>query len=277
MGLNVLVVGLGEVGLPTALYCQKMGLSTLGLDIDEVRVAEAKLVGLEATSSWDDVHAVDVYLICVTTKTTNGRPDIDAVFSVCQSISETRSGKTPIIVSIESTVPPFTSQYVWDAFFEEATDVFVAHVPQRYWKDDPRERGVRRLRLLSAVTEEAVANVARFYSNHLHIPFIQVPSEVAELAKVTENAYRYTQIAFAEELSMLCQELNIDFGKVREAIMTASHTHTLPEAREGIGGSCLPMAAEWLSHISWTQSKKTDAIINAAIDIDAAYRRWLAE
>ena len=91
------------------------------------------------------------------------------------------------------------------------------------------------------------------------------------MSKVAENAYRYLQIAFAEELKMTCGDLGLDFEKVREACNTKWNIEML-EARDGINGHCLPKDIRYLASVG-----PHNLLTQSAITVDKAYRKWLAE
>ena len=94
-----------------------------------------------------------------------------------------------------------------------------------------------------------------------------IPSiEIAELCKVAENSYRFVEIAFAEEIKMICEELGVNFESAREAINTKWNIKLL-EAPNGIGGHCLPKDIRYLRSIS-----KQNTIIKAAISVDQQYK-----
>jgi UDP-N-acetyl-D-mannosaminuronate dehydrogenase len=90
------------------------------------------------------------------------------------------------------------------------------------------------------------------------------------MCKIVENAYRYVQIAFAEELRMMCEELGLDFNEVRRACNTKWNIEIL-EAREGILGHCLPKDIRYL--ISLTTY---NTLLRSAIEVDKEYRNWLS-
>ena len=94
--------------------------------------------------------------------------------------------------------------------------------------------------------------------------------EIAEITKVVENAHRYLQIAFAEDLYLYCQANNINFGELREALNTKWNVNIL-EPRDGIGGHCLPKDTRM-----FLQSTKSirSKIIQAAMEVDEDYRRY---
>ncbi|HYZ94945.1 MAG TPA: hypothetical protein VE566_04235, partial [Nitrososphaeraceae archaeon] len=103
----------------------------------------------------------------------------------------------------------------------------------------------------------------------LGIPMHPVPDiEIAELTKIIENAYRYLQIAFAEDLYLYCQANNINFAELRDSLNTKWNVNIL-EPREGIGGHCLPKDTKMFLNSSKSIKSK---IIGAALDVDDEYR-----
>jgi UDP-N-acetyl-D-mannosaminuronic acid dehydrogenase len=97
--------------------------------------------------------------------------------------------------------------------------------------------------------------------------------EIAETTKVVENAHRYLQIAFAEELYLCCQANNIKFPELRDALNTKWNVEIL-EPREGIGGHCLPKDTKMFLQ---STSRRKSSIIEAAMEIDEDYKRYRAK
>jgi UDP-N-acetyl-D-mannosaminuronate dehydrogenase len=93
--------------------------------------------------------------------------------------------------------------------------------------------------------------------------------EIAEMCKITENSHRYLQIAFAEDLKMMCSRINMNFDELREAMNTKWNVD-LPEARDGIGRHCLP------KDIRYVTSLTPSILLNAAMEVDKQYREWLS-
>jgi len=94
--------------------------------------------------------------------------------------------------------------------------------------------------------------------------------EISELTKIAENAHRYLQIAFAEDLYLYCQANNINFPELRDALNTKWNVHIL-EPREGIGGHCLPKDTKMFLQSSQSLKSK---ILTAAMEVDQDYRRY---
>jgi hypothetical protein len=105
----------------------------------------------------------------------------------------------------------------------------------------------------------------------LGIPMHPVPDiEIAELTKIIENAHRYLQIAFSEDLYLYCQANNINFAELRDSLNTKWNVNIL-EPREGIGGHCLPKDTKMFLNSSKSIKSK---ILEAAIQIDGDYKKY---
>lgn len=130
--------------------------------------------------------------------------------------------------------------------------------------------------ITSGACNDQVANLSDDYHilKNLSIPLHPVSEiEIAELAKIVENSYRYVQIAFAEDLNMYCHKNNVNFNELRNAVNTKWNV-SLPEARNGIGGHCLPKGAKmFVQEDNTTKSK----IVTAAMEVDADFRRYKEE
>jgi UDP-N-acetyl-D-mannosaminuronate dehydrogenase len=113
--------------------------------------------------------------------------------------------------------------------------------------------------------------VTRRRKRSLGIPMHPVSKiEIAEMTKIIENAHRYLQIAFAEDLYLYCQANNINFSELRDALNTKWNVNIL-EPREGIGGHCLPKDTRMFLQSSKSIKSK---ILTAAVEVDQDYRRY---
>jgi len=261
--LKVCVIGLGEVGLPTAKYCLERGLKVYGYDINPNTISRAKIFGILADTRWNEIPPVDAYIICVSTLLREGIPDLSHIFDVCEKIAEKKSSSP--LVSIESTIIPGTSRKIYNEIFNRKVNLI--HVPHRYWAGDPVRRGVKQLRVIGAINDYSLEVGLRLYQDTLKISLnIAKSIEVSEISKIAENAYRYVQIAFAEELRMISEKLGLDFEEVRKACNTKWNIDIL-EARDGIGGHCLPKDIRYLSFLS-----PYNTLLKSAIEVDKQYR-----
>ena len=234
------IIGLGTVGYPTALHIKHCGFNTFGYDVNE---AKTKLISsFPAFYNWKDVPKAEVYVLCVSTSWRKGRPNASNIYDVCHKIVN-KGGKP--LVCIESTVPMGTCRKASELFDK----VYLVHVPHRYWVEKPLEHGVKQLRVIGALDKLSLTKGKKFYSA-LSIPLHITPSlEIAEIIKIAENAYRFVQIAFVEDLQMICNEADISFEGVRRGANTKWNVNLL-EARGGVGGTCLPKDVKYLKHIS---------------------------
>ncbi len=265
--MKVCVVGLGQIGLPVAQYAHAKGLEVYGYDISPAAVERvSKTEKFKVTSSWNDVPQVDAFIICVTTDQLNNCPDLSAVFDVSKKIAE--KAKPTALVSIESTIIPGTSKKIFNELFHGK--IRLVHVPHRYWADEPEKHGVNQLRVIGAANAESLKAGLKLYKEIFGIPLHTCPTEVAEMCKITENSHRYLQIAFAEELKMICAKIGMNFNDLRVACNTKWNVD-IPEARDGIGRHCLP------KDIRYVTSLAPNVLLTSAMQVDKEYREWLSK
>jgi UDP-N-acetyl-D-mannosaminuronate dehydrogenase len=296
---KVVVIGLGQLGLPVAKYVKEKGFDTYGYDINEkaMEVAQSNY-GIKKASNFNDF---DVLIICVSTHRPDDMfsPQIDSLLSVMEKIS--REAKTGALISIESTIPKGTSKKVFEKVDHR---LHVVHAPHRWYALEENIHGVNQLRIIGGVSSCCLQHGLNFYdgveirlsndgssssnkerdssltsTSHmktewrsLQIPMHPVSSiEVAELTKIIENSHRYLQIAFAEELALYCRANNISFTELRHSLNAKWNVEIL-EPRDGIGGHCLPKDTKMFVNSSNTMKSK---ILQAAIEIDEDYRDYI--
>ena len=286
---NVLVIGLGQLGLPVAKYVKESGFETFGYDINPLREENAeKNYGIKSIERFDDI---DVFILCVSTHDPNDEytPYVDGLFSLAQKIS--REAKNGSLVSIESTIPKGTSKKIFEILNHR---LHVAHAPHRWYALEEDVHGVNQIRVIGGVSDCCLKIALQFYdsgndvleltdnitsnkiydtpkTNSLGIPMHAVSEiEIAELTKIIENADRYMQIAFSEDLYLYCQTNNVNFGELREALNTKWNVNIL-EPRDGVGGHCLPKDTKMFLQSSKSIKSK---ILMAAMEVDQDYRRF---
>jgi UDP-N-acetyl-D-mannosaminuronic acid dehydrogenase len=295
---KVLVIGLGQLGLPVAEYIkQRGGFDVYGYDISSKAMDRAQTTaGIKKATNFSDF---DVYILCISTHKPDDMfsPQIDGLLSIIDKIS--KEAKNGALVSIESTIPKGTSKKVFEMLNHR---LHVAHAPHRWYALEEQEHGVNQVRVIGGVCDCCLKIAMYFYDGRsenmnnyssfsstttttttittdeksskaksLGIPMHPVSDiEIAELAKIVENAHRYLQIAFAEDLYIYCQANNISFPELRDAVNTKWNVHIL-EPREGIGGHCLPKDTKMFLQSSKSIKSK---ILQAAIEVDQDYRRY---
>jgi len=259
---KVCVAGLGAVGYPTALHAHNMGFITYGYDVDEEKVS--KITEFQAFSEWSEVPESQVYMVCVSTGWKDEKPDMSNIFDVCKKIAGRRRKS---LVCIESTVSLGTCRRIAKLFDE----VHLVHVPHRYWAEDPVKHGVRQMRVIGALDSSSLDVGKKFYEI-LEVPLHVVPSlEVAEIVKISENAYRFVEIAFVENLRMICEGLGIPFEGVRRGANTKWNINFL-EPRDGIGGECLPKDTRYLSYLAGKSP-----LLSGSIWADRLYKEYIGK
>ena len=258
---NVCVIGLGNVGNPTAEHIYKY-YSVYGYDIDSQKIQNRPYY---ATTNWDIIQNIDIFIVCVNTQW-NGGPDMSIIETVMKSIKEKSTPQTLVI--IESTVSVATSRKVFEEIFDK--QVLLACCPHRLWVGDLKNYGVVQKRILGAVNDKSLEKSKEFYQS-VKIPIHVVSKiEVAEMSKLVENSYRFVQIAFAEEMKIICDEHNLNFDEIRKACNTKWNIDLL-KALDGIGGECLPKDIRILNSSSLYTS-----LLEGAIRADSYYRRSLS-
>ncbi len=264
--MKVLIIGLGQIGYHNARYITSCGLYVDGYDISEnavQRALNAKVIRNEAST----FEGYDYYVICISTHRPDNMfiPFLDGFFEVIQRISH--EGKKDALVGIDSTIPRGTSMTVNDILDHR---LHVVHVPHRFYVNEQKEHGVRQTRVLGGCKPCCIKKGIQFYGEQLTIPLHVVESvEVAELSKVVENSYRFLEIAFAEELKMVCDNSEINFDELRTAVNTKWNIKVL-EAKEGIGGHCLPKDSQM--YLDMSKNFLPSSLIETAKEIDQQYR-----
>jgi UDP-N-acetyl-D-mannosaminuronic acid dehydrogenase len=305
---RVLIIGLGQLGLPIAKYVKEKGFDTYGYDISDTAVERAKKVAQIKTAA--DFSDIDAFIICVSTHKPEDMftPQIDGLLSIAEEIS--RKAKNGALVSIESTIPRGTSKKVFEIMNHR---LHVAHVPHRWYALEEMNHGVNQLRVIGGVCDCCLKAAMQFYgyqansigngisadntehslrvdqsgdkgaaaaaaadssvvNKSLEIPLHPVANiEIAEITKTAENAHRYLQIAFAEDLYLYSQANGINFSELRDALNTKWNVEIL-EPRDGIGGHCLPKDTRMFLQSS--QAPEKSKILAAAMEVDRTYRRY---
>jgi UDP-N-acetyl-D-mannosaminuronic acid dehydrogenase len=298
---KVLVIGLGQLGLPVAKYVKEKGFDAYGYDLSHEAIERAeRIAAIKKATNFSDF---DVYIVCVSTHNPDDiySPKIDGLLSIVGTIS--REAKDGALVSIESTIPWGTSKRVFEMLNHR---VHVAHAPHRWYSLEQEEHGVNQLRVVGGVCDCCLKAALEFYSDRntdttitntstaianastselsndgnnnnnksLDIPMHPVSKvEIAETTKIVENAHRYLQIAFAEDLYLYCQANNVNFPELRDALNTKWNVDIL-EPREGVGGHCLPKDTRMFLQSS---ARRKSKILAAAMEVDEDYKKYRAK
>src|ERR687889_1489862 len=162
---KVIVIGLGQLGLPVAKYVKERGFDAYGYDISEkaMEVAQSNY-GIKKASDFKDF---DVLIICVSTHRPDDMfsPQVDSLLSVMEKIS--REAKTGALISIESTIPKGTSKKVFEKVDHR---LHVVHAPHRWYALEEEIHGVNQLRIVGGVSNCCLQHGLNFYDGREVIP-----------------------------------------------------------------------------------------------------------
>ncbi len=300
--LECCVVGLGYVGLPTAVELVRSGFHVHGVDRDE-----RKLSLLEEGRSYIDdvgdsevrasmecgrfrVHGriprdvrPDVFMICVPTPLAKTKePDVSFVRAAARELGEQEIGGT-LTILVSTSYPGTTREIVLPRLEEGGLrcgrDFFLAFSPERIDPGNKHYTTRNTPRLVGGI-EEASGKAAEAFLATFTEQVHRVGScEVAETAKLLENTFRSVNIALVNEMAMMCRRLGIDVWEVIDAASTKPYGYMRFEPGPGIGGHCIPVDPWYLSWKMRSLDFTTGFIdmagrINASMPLYCRRRIW---
>jgi UDP-N-acetyl-D-mannosaminuronic acid dehydrogenase len=263
---RVVVIGLGYVGLPVAARFAQAGFQVTGLDVDEAKVATieaggcpiegeepglAELVAqvvatgrLHVTTDYAVCGEADVILIAVETPIDSVRqPRYTALRAALRELEPHL--KTGAMVIIESTVAPGTMARLVRPMLEAhgrrraGRDFYLVHCPERVMPGALLANLAHMSRVVGGHTPEGARLAQVFYGHVVEAELDVADCVTAELVKTAENSYRDVQIAFANELALICEHVGADVWQVRDLVNKSPGRNVLlPGA--GVGGHCIP-------------------------------------
>jgi UDP-N-acetyl-D-mannosaminuronic acid dehydrogenase len=266
--IRVCVVGLGYIGLPTAALIASRGTTVIGVDIDpdvvatiadgRIHIAEADLDGLvqkvvfsRKLLARNTPEPADVFLIAVPTPLSgNKKPVVDHVLAAARSIAPHLTKGNLVI--LESTSPVGTTEHICDLLAElrpdlsfpgyengdGPPDVAIAYCPERVLPGRILIELVQNDRCVGGLTPACATKARQFYELFVRGKCIETGARTAEMVKLTENAFRDTNIAFANELSLICDHVGIDAWEVIELANRHPRVEILKPG-PGVGGHCI--------------------------------------
>jgi len=272
---KVAVLGLGYIGLPTAAVVARSGAAVLGIDIHQhvvdtvnsggVHIEEVDLDalvqgvvqrGLLRAST--QIEVSDVFLIAVPTPFDDDHaPDVRHVLTAARSIAPVL--KTGDIVILESTSPVGTTEQVRDALEalrpdlkfphagNGAADVAIAYCPERVLPGRILVELIDNDRCIGGITPRCARKALAFYRTFVRGACITTTAKVAEMVKLSENAFRDVNIAFANELSLVSDKLGIDVWDVIALANRHPRVNILTPG-PGVGGHCIAVDPWFIVH-----------------------------
>ncbi len=257
---RVCVIGLGYIGLPTSLLLASKGFDVWGYDLDELVVSSLKekkchIVEpgiqelLEETIESGRFKPnsfpseADIYMICVPTPFKRDSfppvPNIDYVHAAVDSIKTFL--KPGNLLILESTLPVGSTKNIITRLVEdniEVENVFVAYCPERVLPGNIVNELIENDRIVGGITGDDSKKVADFYREFVTGKVFETDSETAELCKLTENSFRDVNIAFANELSLICEKTGVNVWDVIDLVNKHPRVNVL-QPGPGVGGHCI--------------------------------------
>ena len=294
MRKKVCIVGLGYIGLPTAALLANNNFEVIGVDINEKTVDivnEGKIhivePGLEllvanAVSSGNlKANTIpiisDIYMICVPTPFHENEnihlPNIDYVVAATESIS--RLIKKGDLIILESTSPVGTTEIVADTLANagvEIEDVYIAYCPERVVPGKVIEELVNNDRVVGGLNEISSKIVSNFYRQFVKGAVLETDARTAEMCKLTENSFRDVNIAFANELSIICDKEGIDVWKLINLANRHPRVNVL-QPGSGVGGHCIAVDPWFIV----ARNPEDAKIIKSAREVNNYKSKWVID
>jgi UDP-N-acetyl-D-mannosaminuronic acid dehydrogenase len=287
------VIGMGYVGLPTCAVLARSGLDVVGVDTNavavekvrrgEIHIVEPDLDGLiqKVVSSGKLTAAIspapaDVFIIAVPTPITRTKtPDLSFVMAAARAIAPLL--KAGDLIVLESTSPVGTTRRMSALVAElrpdlrlphahgEKADVLVAYSPERVLPGKVLTEIVNNDRSIGGLSKRSSERAAALYAKFVAGDLFLTSAETAELVKLTENAFRDVNIAFANELATVCEELKLNVWEVIELANRHPRVNIL-QPGPGVGGHCIAVDPYFIIDAAPAQTP----LMRAARDINSA-------
>jgi UDP-N-acetyl-D-glucosamine dehydrogenase len=268
---DVLVIGLGYVGLPLAVQAARAGFRVTGYDVraeiaaglmagrshvddvtdDEITGMRAR--GFQATADEAEIGPQDVIVICVPTPLSPaGGPDLSAVRAATATAG--RLLRPGALVSLESTTYPGTTEEVVRPLLEKASGLTagigfsLVFSPERIDPGNPEFGFANTPKVVGGVTPSCADVAAAFYERICEQVVRARSAREAEMAKLLENTYRHVNIALVNEMAIFCRELDVDLHDAIRCAATKPFGFQPFYPGPGVGGHCIPIDPNYLSY-----------------------------
>ncbi len=290
--MRVCFMGLGYIGLPTAIIAAKSGIDIVGVDINNKVVEQTNAghlhivePGLEEllqeviTSkrfrAKSQPEVCDAYFIVVPTPFKGEhQPDISYVENATRMVLPLL--KKGDLYVIESTSPVGTTEKMAELIFEERPElkdnIYIAYCPERVLPGNVIYELVHNDRVIGGIDENSTSHAIEFYSQFVKGKLHRTNARTAELCKLTENSSRDVQIAFANELSMICEQAGINVWDLINLANKHPRVNILQPGC-GVGGHCIAVDPYFIT----AAYPKEARIIAQAREINNYKAQWCAE
>ena len=292
MSMKACFMGLGYIGLPTSIIAAKHGVQVLGVDInpkvvDMTNQGRLHIIEPGLEDMLQEVVAAgtfraalrpeesDAYFMVVPTPFKgNHEPDISYVEAATKAVLPLL--KEGDLYVIESTSPVGTTEKMRDLIYAERPElegkIYIAYCPERVLPGNVIYELVHNDRVIGGIDEASTDKAIEFYSQFVTGRLHKTNSKTAEMCKLTENSSRDVQIAFANELSLICDKAGINVWELIE--LANKHPRvTILQPGCGVGGHCIAVDPYFITSDFPMESK----IISAAREINNYKSFWCAE
>jgi len=269
---KVAVIGLGYVGLPTAVELAKTCFKVFGIDIKKERVdlvnkgksyindvsskdlrEAVKSQKLKAFNNYQPLKRADIVLICVPTPLDKNKvPDVSYIRSTTQEITKYLH-RGQLIILESSTYPRTTREIILPELkkrkMQVGEDFYLAYSPERIDPGNKKYELKDVSRVVGGITPKCTDLAAQFYQSFIKAGIMRLSSaEAAEMTKILENTFRLVNISMINELALLCAKMGIDIWEVIEAAKTKPYGFMPFYPSPKIGGHCIPLDPFYLSY-----------------------------
>src|SRR5690554_301298 len=290
--MKACIIGLGYIGLPTAIVAADNGIEVIGVDVNphvvetinngKIHIVEPGLPELAAkvvNNGWLKAQAVpevsDVYLIVVPTPFTGDHePDISYVEAATRSVIPYL--KEGDLFIIESTSPVGTTEQMAELIFSERPElkdkIYIAYCPERVLPGNIIYELMNNDRVIGGIDSKSTDKAVEFYNRFVKGVSHKTNARTAEMCKLTENSSRDVQIAFANELSIICDKAGINVWELIELANKHPRVNIL-QPGSGVGGHCIAVDPYFITSAFPMESQ----IIGKARELNNYKAFWCAE
>lgn len=288
----VCVVGLGYIGLPTSALLASKGYEVIGVDTNPevirsiqaatAHIAEANLDSLlekainsgklKATTA---IESADVFIIAVPTPLKADKsPDLTAVEAAFDSIAPHL--KNGDLVILESTCPVGTTEAMAQRLNSQRPDlcnqIYVAYCPERVLPGQILKELVDNDRVVGGITPACTQKAIGFYQSFVQGECFPTDSKTAELCKLTENSFRDVNIAFANELSIICDQQGVDVWQLIKLANRHPRVNVMQPGC-GVGGHCIAIDPWFIVN----QHPESTPLLQAARAVNDSKSHWVLQ
>lgn len=297
---KISVIGLGYIGLPTAATFASRGLEVVGVDVNPKAVETINSGGVHIIEPDLDIlvssvvntgnlratltpESADAFIVAVPTPFKEDKqPDLSYIKAAAEAIAPVLEKNNLVILESTSPVGATEQMAAWlaearpDLSFPqqagEQSDICIAHCPERVLPGKVLVELIHNDRIIGGMTPRCSEQAAKLYKLFLQGECVTTNARTAEMCKLTENAFRDVNIAFANELSVICDSLDID---VWELIRLANrHPRVgILQPGPGVGGHCIAVDPWFIVASAPEQAR----MIRTAREVNDAKPEWVIE